>query len=200
MAEQRRVRADAERNRQAILDATEQLLRGHDPEYVTIERVAEAAGVGKATVFHRFGSRTGLMQAVMEQRAAELQAAVTSGAPPLGPGAPAGERLIAFLDAVTELAGQNVGLMTAHEHAVATRKNTAVERQSNPVYDAGHAHVSTLIQQARPDLDATLLAHIILGSLHTEPIAQLVRDGESQRLATCLHDLVAALLTQQTAG
>ena len=84
VAEPRRVRADAERNRRAIVDATERLLRSHDPEHVTIERVARAAGVGKATVFHRFGSRTGLMQAIMEQRAAELQATVASGAPPLG--------------------------------------------------------------------------------------------------------------------
>ena len=89
--------------------------------------------------------------------------------------------------------------MTPHEHAVATRKNTAVERPSNPVHEAGHARVSTLIQQARPDLDATLLAHVILSSLHTEPIAQLLRDGGSRRLATCLHDLVTALLTQRTA-
>lgn len=194
MAEPRRVRADAERNRHAILAATEKLLRGSDPGQVTIERVAEVAGVGKATVFHRFGNRMGLMQAVMEQRATALQEAIVAGPPPLGPGAPARERFIAFLDAVTDLVTQNAGLMTAHDHAAAVRKNTSGERQENSVYQTWHAHVAGLIEEARPELDGALLAHLILGGLHTEPVARLIRDGEFQRLRTSLRDLATALL------
>ena len=38
-------RADAARNRQRILDAAEQLFRGGNPEAVTMEQVAAAAGV-----------------------------------------------------------------------------------------------------------------------------------------------------------
>jgi AcrR family transcriptional regulator len=194
VTQRRRERADAIRNRAAILDAAEELLRHDHPERVTIERVADAAGVGKATVFHRFGSRTGLMQAVMRQRAAALADAVAAGAPPLGPGAAAGERLVAFLDAVVDLATHNAGLLTAHEHAVATRKNTAESRQANPVYQSWHAHIATLIEQARPELDAALIAHMLLGCLHAGPIAQLIRDGESDRLASCLRLLVGTLL------
>lgn len=50
-----RQRADAIRNRAAILDATEALFRHDDPGHVTLARIAEAAGVGKATVLRRFG-------------------------------------------------------------------------------------------------------------------------------------------------
>jgi hypothetical protein len=48
-----------------------------------------------------------------------------------------------------------------------------------------------LIHQARPEADAPLIAHILLGSLHAGPVAQLIRDGESTRLR-----LIAATLLE----
>jgi AcrR family transcriptional regulator len=60
-----------------------------------MEQVAAAAGVGKGTVFHRFGNRMGLMYALMVERAKALEQAVASGPPPLGPGAPDRDRLLA---------------------------------------------------------------------------------------------------------
>lgn len=79
MAEVRRERADAARNRHAILKATESLLSEHPPEQVSMERIAAAAGVGKGTVFHRFGSRAGLMRELMLERAHALRESVTDG-------------------------------------------------------------------------------------------------------------------------
>jgi AcrR family transcriptional regulator len=187
-------RADAARNRRAILQAAEDLLRRHEPDQVSVDQVATAAGVSKATVFHRFGSRTGLMHALMEDRALALREAVTSGPPPLGPGAPPGERLAAFLDAVIGLASRNTGLLTAHQHAVATRKDTTGERLANPVYVFWHGHAAALIAQARPGLDADLLAHILLGSLHTDAVAQLVRSGQGPRVQASMRNLAATLL------
>ncbi len=189
---ERRERADAARNRQAILEAAEELLREHPPEQVSVERVAAAAGVGKGTVFHRFGSRLGLMQALMAERALVLQEAATSGPPPLGPGASPGERLEAFLDGVVKLAMRNVGLITAQEHAQATRKDSA-PRQESPIYLFWHEHVSGLLAEARPDVDADLIAHLILSSLHTEPVAALLRAGDGERLAVCFRQLVTAV-------
>ncbi len=40
-------------------------LATHRPGDITMEQVAAAAGVGKGTVFRRFGSRMGLMHALM---------------------------------------------------------------------------------------------------------------------------------------
>src|ERR1700733_13533796 len=111
MSQARPERADAVRNRRAILAATEELLATHRPGDISIERVALAAGVGKGTVFHRFGSRMGLMTALMIERAQALTEAVTSGTSPLGPGAPARERLLAFLDEVIEVVGRNKSLL-----------------------------------------------------------------------------------------
>jgi AcrR family transcriptional regulator len=194
MAEQRQERADAARNRRAILRAAEALLAEHGPDHVSVERVAAAAGVGKGTVFHRFGNRMGLMRALMEERANALHEAVASGPPPLGPGAPPETRLIAFLEAVVDLTTRNVGLMAANEHAIATQRHSTESRHTSPVYVFWHGHVAGLIAEARPELDAELLGHIVLGSLHTELVMGLLRRGEPERLAVCLRDLATRLL------
>ncbi|HVV19895.1 MAG TPA: TetR/AcrR family transcriptional regulator [Pseudonocardiaceae bacterium] len=185
---ERKERADAARNRAAILRAAEELLREHGPDHVSVELVAQAAGVGKGTVFHRFGSRSGLMRALIEERVQVLRDAFTSGPPPLGPGAAARDRLAAFFDAVLDLATRNVALMAAYERA------EDGERQAGIVYQTWHHHVSTLIAECRPDFDADLLAHILLGSLHTDLVVHLVRQGESARLAATVRQLVTALV------
>jgi AcrR family transcriptional regulator len=182
-------RADAARNRVAILRATEDLLSRFPPEEVSIDRVAAAAGVGKGTVFRRFGDRYGLMRALVIQRAEALEQAFTSGPPPLGPGAPPTERLIAFLDAVLELVAGNLGLIAAHERAAA-----AGHHEDQPVYQAWHHHVRTLIEQTRPDLDAELQAHILLRSISGDLVAHLHRHGSTARFSRSLHDLATALL------
>ncbi|NJP91480.1 TetR/AcrR family transcriptional regulator [Nonomuraea sp. FMUSA5-5] len=188
---ERRERADAARNRQAILRAAEELLRRHPPEQVSVERVATAAGVGKGTVFHRFGSRTGLMRELMAERARELEQAVAEGPPPLGPGAEPEARLVAFLARVAELGARNGNLMAAHEHAVLTAKGE--RREDNPIYVSWHRHVSRLIAEGRPDVDAEEIAHMLLGTLHMEPIASQLRAGEHERLAAGFADLVKGL-------
>jgi AcrR family transcriptional regulator len=189
-------RADAARNRQAILRAAEELLRDRPPADVSVEDVAAAAGVGKATVFHRFGTRAGLMTALMLERAEALRSAVLGGPPPLGPGAAPGERLTAFTDAVVALAVRNSGLLTAHEHAVATARHRDGERQTNPVYEFWHGHVASLIRLANPELDADVLAHMLLGTVHSEPVARLIRNGESERVTAGLRDLARAVTGQ----
>jgi AcrR family transcriptional regulator len=186
-------RADAARNRRAIMAATEELLRQYEPSQVSIERIAAAAGVGKATVFHRFGSRAQLMQTMAHERAAALGEAVASGPPPLGPGAPPRERLLAFVDAVGELASRNIGLLSAAEQATLAR-SAAASRQESPVYVSWHSHVAALLAQARPDLEADLHAHVILGALHEPAFVRLLREGDTQRWLTAVRQLVTSLL------
>jgi AcrR family transcriptional regulator len=176
-------RADAARNRAAILAAAEHLL-ANDPETST-EDIARAAGVGKGTVFHRFGSRAGLIRALVEQRGQTVLSAMATGPPPLGPGAPPADRLIAFFDAVIVLATKNIGLMAAYEQAE--------DRQAGAMYQAWHQHVTALLTESRPDLDGELLAHILLGSLHSDLVLHLLRRKETARLRRTLHQLVSSL-------
>ena len=143
-------------------------------------------------MFHRFGNRTGLMYALVEQRALALEQAVVAGPPPLGPGAPAADRLRAFLDAVVDLVTRNVGLIAAADHAAATQRHGA--HDEHPVYVFWHGHLAGLIAEQHPDADAQLLAHLVLGSMHSEPVLAMSRRGESTRIAAGLRVLVAGLL------
>jgi AcrR family transcriptional regulator len=191
--QQRPERADAARNRRAIMTATEELLAVHPPAEVSVERIAAAAGVGKATVFHRFGSRAELMQAVAHERAGALRLAVLDGPPPLGPGAPPRERLMAFIDALMEHASRNMGLLTAAEHAMLTSKSPDAARPENPVYVFWHGHITALLAAAKPGLDAEFHAHVMLGALHEPAVARLLRDGQIDRVRHSLKQLAAAL-------
>src|ERR1700751_1261292 len=63
---------------------------------LTMDGLAEQAGLGKGTVFRRFGSRAGIFQALLDDDERAFQDRVLSGPPPLGPGAPPVDRLIAY--------------------------------------------------------------------------------------------------------
>ena len=185
-------RADAARNRRAILLATEELLTRLPPEQISMERVAAAAGVGKGTVFHRFGSRSGLMLALMQERALALHEAVLTGPPPLGPGAPARERLLAFLDGVVEVVARNKGLLAALGHAEAV--SHAPSDEPSPIYEFWHGHVAGLVAQARPDLDAGMLAHLLLAPMRSGDIHRLLADGSAEQLSAGFRTLASAVL------
>src|SRR3954464_977924 len=89
-------RADAARNRLRILSAAADLVGERGIEHVSMEDVARAACVGTGTLYRRFGDRAGLALALLDEHTREFQDALISGPPPLGPGAPAPERLRAF--------------------------------------------------------------------------------------------------------
>jgi len=65
--EKRPLRADAERNRQAIICAAGSVL-ADEGSAVTLERVAQAAGVGVGTIYRRFSSIEELMAVVLEEK------------------------------------------------------------------------------------------------------------------------------------
>src|SRR5690242_20884687 len=80
-------RADAARNRERILCAARRLFAERGAGCVSMDAVADAAGVGKGTLFRRFGSRAALALAVASEDEQDLQEGLIRGEPPLGPGA-----------------------------------------------------------------------------------------------------------------
>lgn len=181
----RQERADAARNRQAVLQAAERLLaeRGH----VSLDEVAAEAGVGKGTVFRRFGSRAGLIRELLEERSRAVRENVTDGPPPLGPGAPPRERLMAFLAELTGIAEQNAALLSAHEAACADQKH------EDPSYRFWAQHITSLVEAERPDLDADFLSHAILAIFDADLIRHMQRRGDS--FTNAVQSMVTALLT-----
>lgn len=72
--EQKPLRRDAERNRQLVLQAARELFAERGLS-VTLDDIAERAGVGVGTVYRRYPSRDSLVDALFTERVAALVAA-----------------------------------------------------------------------------------------------------------------------------
>jgi AcrR family transcriptional regulator len=77
--EPRSLRADAERNRLAIVCAAARMLASEGTS-VTLERIAAEAGVGVGTIYRRFASIDELVAVVFEEKMAEYAAKSESAA------------------------------------------------------------------------------------------------------------------------
>lgn len=163
-----RERADAARNRAKVLAAAAEVYAAGGVEALTLDAVARAAGVGKGTVVRRFGDKSGLVVALLDARERELQQAMLSGPPPLGPGAPADQRVLAFLDAYLTYLAENLQLSTLSETA------SPGARYRIGVYWFWHQHL-TLLCAGTPDPQH--LAHLLLAAVAGELNTALVDEG-----------------------
>lgn len=181
-------RADAARNRVRILAAARELLATRTPCDVSIDEIAVAAGVGKGTIYRRFGDRGRLMQALLDEREAAFQAAVLSGAPPLGPGTAAEQRLQAFLCALVDQL-EEVGDLLAEVE-------TGQLWWTSPPQRFRRLHVRVLLAEARPDLDADPLAEALLAALTAETYHHLRRTAgySTERIKEAMRTLASGLV------
>jgi AcrR family transcriptional regulator len=164
-------RADAARNRARVLDAAGRLLAERDGRAVTMEEIAAAAGVGKATLYRRYPDVASIAVALLDEHERALQERLLRGPPPLGPGAPPGERLAAFYRAMAEL-------LERHGH-LALAAETGARRYATGAYAAWRLHASTLLDAAGVD-DAGVLADALLAPLAPDLYAQQRASGTSQ--------------------
>ncbi|MEV4835322.1 helix-turn-helix domain-containing protein [Nonomuraea sp. NPDC049486] len=173
-------RADAARNRAAVLEAAARLFAEHGVEAVSMDQVAAAAGVGKGTLFRRFGDKSGLAAALLDARERVLQEAILHGPPPLGPGAAAGERLAAFVDAYFDYLLEHLDLIRMSETAAPGA------RYRIGAYRFWHRHVAILLD-GTPDPDYA--AHAVLAALSAEHVSALLPELGEKRVRAGLHRL-----------
>lgn len=142
-------RGDAARNRTLLLDAARRLIAERGADAVTMDDIAAAAGVGKGTVFRRFGSRARLMMVLLDEDERRLQQAFLFGPPPLGPDAPPLDRLLAFGRERLRFVHNHHTLLSAASRDPRTRHNA-------PAMLLLYTHVRMLLASAQTtgDLDA----------------------------------------------
>jgi AcrR family transcriptional regulator len=181
-------RADATRNRARILAATEQLFAERGAACVSMEEIADAAGVGKGTLFRRFGSRAALALALLSEHESSFQEGFIRGAPPLGPGAPAVTRLIAFGEARLELLATHAEVLAAAELGPA--------RFTSAPYAVYRLHMTLLLREADPDADAEVLAEALLSYLGVDVFLYMreVREMPFERVKAGWGELVRRVL------
>ncbi len=160
--EARQPRGDAARNHQRLLETARLLIAEHGAEAVTMDDLARTAGVGKGTVFRRFGSRAGLMMELLDEDERASQQAFLFGPPPLGPAATPLERLVAFGRERIRFAHAHHILLSAANRDPRTRRNapTAVLR----------THVRVLLEAAGTTGDLDAQADALLALLDADYI------------------------------
>jgi len=174
-------RADAAHNRLRVLAAAEQLFADRGVVGVTMDDIAAAAGVGKGTLYRRFGDKGGLAVALLDQRERELQQQILTGAPPLGPGADPAGRLGAFVT------GYLVFLDGQLELVLLSETSTPGARLRSGAHGFWRQHCRYLLGQAgapQPDLRADLL----LAALAADQVRHWLHDHRRD-----LHDLARGL-------
>ena len=184
-------RCDAARNRALLLDAAALLVSERGVDAVTMDAVAARAGVGKGTVFRRFGSRSGLMHALLDHTEQELQQAFLHGPPPLGPGADPIDRLVAYGRARLEMVEVQGDVLRAVE--------TSPElRFGGPARQVSLVHVLTLLREAGTSGDLPLLAQSLLAPLEASLVLHQVRDLHMpiRRIADNWEDLVRRITSR----
>ncbi len=70
MAQERHLRADAERNRRRLLDAAQEMFVEHGLD-VGVAEISARAGVGRGTLFRNFASKEDLIAAIVGERMRE---------------------------------------------------------------------------------------------------------------------------------
>ena len=159
-------RSDAAANRERIMTAAREVLAAHGAAGLSMNAVAAAAGVGKGTIFRRFGDRDGLTHALLDAHTIELQDAFLTGPPPLGPGAPARDRLEAFMRALIAFQHTHLEIVLAAERPMTG---------APPVHATFLIHIASLIEEIDPTLDATVMAGLILNSVAPQNLQRLLR-------------------------
>jgi AcrR family transcriptional regulator len=183
-------RADAARNRRRVLAAAEKLFAERGVDCVSMDDVAQEAGVGKGTLYRRFGDRAALALALLSEREAAFQEQLIRGEPPLGPGAPALERLHAFGDAVLRFRDQHLDIQSAAERTV------PVDRYESAPYAAYRVHIRLLLDEAAPHVDVEVATEALIGLLAADLMLYLRRHrGVSlERIAAAWHATLDGLV------
>jgi len=162
-------RGDAARNRQLLLDAARRLIAERGAANVSMDDLARAAGVGKGTVFRRFGNRAGLMTVLLDEDERASQQAFLFGPPPLGPAAEPLDRLVAFGRMRIAFAHTHHELLSAANRDPGTRHNAALT--------VLRTHVRVLLESADTTGDLDAQADALLALLDTDYVEHRLTAG-----------------------
>jgi AcrR family transcriptional regulator len=149
-------RADAARNRRALLVAAHAILVKHGIDALSMDAVAAEAGVGTGTVYRRFTDRSGLAFALLDDTERRFQAAFMTGPAPLGPCAPPAVRIRAFMHAQLDR------LETDAELLAMAAARSPVTRYTSAPYLTARLHLVGLLTAVGTSTDPGYLADALL--------------------------------------
>ncbi|MFK0046005.1 TetR/AcrR family transcriptional regulator [Streptomyces sp. NPDC090741] len=186
---QRPERADAQRNRGAVLAAADALFAASSsPHSVSMDDIAAAAGVGKGTLFRRFGDRAGLIAAVIASRLEPLQQEVREAQD--GAESPPRQRVADLLDLSLRFKIENRHLMSAAEDAGLSSPYQAEH------YSWWHGTLGAELELVPGVHDPDYTAHALLAAIRADLVVYLIdgQEMEPEALRTSLAAYIDSVL------
>jgi AcrR family transcriptional regulator len=175
-------RADAQRNRERLLAAAETAFNAQGAG-ASLDDIAKAAGVGNATLYRHFPTRAKLLEAVYNQRIAELCAAAAELTQPAAPDRALHEWLRAVVTHVTDRRVLTDAFLAAYEGPAGTEP-PQFTAWHNALFDAGRPLLAAAQNAgtARRDLDIAELLALVTG------VARVGSPGQAERFLSVLLD------------
>lgn len=196
---QRSERRDAAANRLLILQTAEKLFAEQGVEDVNMADIAQAAGVGKGTLYRRFSNKGELCLALMDSQMADFQNGMLARMRQLSArGVPNLEQLDQFLDALVHFTDTHSPLLCVVQRE-GLLQGTDNSLQMPHFWQ--HMTVSGLLKTAvaagelSPDLDVDYLADALLAPLKADifRFQREVRGFSLERISAGLRALVNGL-------
>jgi AcrR family transcriptional regulator len=147
------------RSEKAILDATRELLAESGVRALTIEGVAERAGVAKTTIYRRWRDKDELALAVLIDNTEQIKAPPDAG--------DTRKELLTFVNTATRIIKEN-GVLAGLTSEIATRPELS-EQYRERVVALRLAEVKTVIDRGiargdlRPDTNVRLVHEMLVG-------------------------------------
>jgi AcrR family transcriptional regulator len=182
-ASPRALRSDAERNRRLVLEAATEAFAEEGLD-VGMAEIARRAGVGNATVFRRFPSKDALIEAIVDEKIAELIAAAERAAEIDDPW----DALVDLLETIAALQARDRGFFQATEEFML--RHPDLLRRHRPVFEA----VDRLLVRAqearvvRGDVTTLDLLGLVKGSVVCLPPSRDLRDDGWRRYLSIMLD------------
>ena len=179
----RALRSDAERNRRLVLEAATQAFAQEGLD-VGMAEIARRAGVGNATVFRRFPSKDALIEAIVDEKIAELLAAAERAAEIEDPW----DSLVDMLEKTAALQARDHGFFQATEEFML--RHPDLLRRHRPVFEA----VDRLVVRAqaagvvRDDVTTLDLLGLVKGSVVCLTPSRDLRDDGWRRYLSIVLD------------
>jgi AcrR family transcriptional regulator len=194
----RHERADAAANRKLILITADTLFAERGVENVTMADIAQAAGVGKGTLYRRFASKPALCLALMDEQMAAFQNKVLDRFRELPAGIiPTMQRLDFFLDALVYFTADHLPLLCEVQRAGLL----SADHESEMPHIWQHMTIKGLLHSAvqagelSPDVDIDYTADALLAPLRVT-LFRFQREGRGfslERISAGLQTLAEGL-------
>jgi AcrR family transcriptional regulator len=193
-------RRDAAANRALILETAESLFAEHGVANVNMADIAQAAGVGKGTLYRRFANKAELALALMDTQMREFQEAMLGRMRQQSEQDMSKlEQLDQFLDALVYFVDRHSPLLCVVQSEGLLDGMGEQERQRPHFWQ--HLTISGLVQGAindgelPPNLDVAYVADALLATLNAS-LFRFQREGRGfslERISAGLRRLVAGL-------